>query len=252
MTESAFVRTGFAASNVLLDIAGLRAGYGATEVLHGVDLQVSEGEFSVLIGPNGHGKSTLLRAISGLVSPRAGSIRFNGSRIDGMRTENIVAQGLVHIPQGDMIFPDMTVSENLALGAFVKSAQKNRVAKLERVYEIFPRLAERSSQRARTLSGGERRMLALGRGLMSDARILMIDEPSLGLAPVLVEEVYSQISRIAADGMTVLLIEEDFSRVRDVADHVSLLENGAVVLSGSVDDVLSHPAIAATYLGIDT
>lgn len=251
MTESASVSAP-ATPNVLLDIRGLRAGYGPTEVLRGIDLQVSAGEFSVVIGPNGHGKSTLLRAISGLISPRAGNITFNGSRIDAVRTENIVAQGLVHIPQGDMIFPDMTVSENLALGAFVKSAHTNRVAKLERVYEIFPRLAERSSQRARTLSGGERRMLALGRGLMGDARILMIDEPSLGLAPVLVEEVYSQISQIAADGMTVLLVEEDFSRVRDVADRVTLLENGAVVLSGTVDDVLSHPAIAATYLGIDT
>ncbi|GAB3119362.1 ABC transporter ATP-binding protein [Glaciibacter psychrotolerans] len=237
---------------VLLDVVDLHAGYGLTEVLRGINLRVAEGEFSVVIGPNGHGKSTLLRAISGLVAPRSGSIRFAGSRIDTMRTETIVGQGLIHIPQGDMLFPDMTVSENLALGAFVKSAQKNRAAKLERVYDIFPRLAERATQRARTLSGGERRMLAIGRGLMGDARMLMIDEPSLGLAPVLVEEVYRQIARIAAEGMTVLLVEEDFSRVRDVADHVTLVENGSVVLSGSVDYVLSHPAIAATYLGIDT
>lgn len=250
MTDTRF--GGGPTPELLLDIADLRAGYGPTEVLRGIDLQVADGEFSVVIGPNGHGKSTLLRAISGLVAPRGGSIRFNGTRIEQMRTENIVGQGLIHIPQGDMLFPDMTVSENLALGAFVKSAQKNRAAKLERVYDIFPRLAERANQRSRTLSGGERRMLAIGRGLMGDARMLMIDEPSLGLAPVLVEEVYRQISRIAAEGMTVLLVEEDFSRVRDVADHVTLIENGTVVLSGSVDYVLSHPAIAATYLGIDT
>ena len=237
---------------VLLEVEGLYAGYDQSDVLRGVDFRLTEGQFSVVIGPNGHGKTTLLRTISGLVALREGSIRFRGQRIDKMRTESIVAQGLVHIPQGDMLFPDMTVLENLTLGAFVRSAQKGQAESLERVFEIFPRLAERAKQRSRTLSGGERRMLAIGRGLMSHAHVLMIDEPSLGLAPVLVEEVYRQIARIAADGMTILLVEEDFSRVRELADQITLMENGAVILSGTVDYVLSHPTIAATYLGIDT
>jgi len=210
------------------------------------------GRLYTVIGRTLAGKTTLLRTISGLVALREGSIRFRGQRIDKMRTESIVAQGLVHIPQGDMLFPDMTVLENLTLGAFVRSAQKGQAESLERVFEIFPRLAERAKQRSRTLSGGERRMLAIGRGLMSHAHVLMIDEPSLGLAPVLVEEVYRQIARIAADGMTILLVEEDFSRVRELADQITLMENGAVILSGTVDYVLSHPTIAATYLGIDT
>lgn len=236
---------------VILDVKGLKAGYGQTQVLNGIDLQVLEGQFSVIIGPNGHGKTTLLRAISRLVSPRAGRIHFSGERIDTLRPEQIVSRGLVQIPQGDLLFQDMTVAENLALGAFTRAAQKTRFERLEQVYAIFPRLAERSKQRSRTLSGGERRMLAIGRGMMGSARILMIDEPSLGLAPVLVEEVYQQIAMISSTGMTVLLVEENFSRVRDVAEHVTLIENGDVALSGTVDDVLSDPVLAATYLGID-
>lgn len=237
---------------VLLRVTGVRAGYRQTQVLDGVDLTVHEGQFSVVIGPNGHGKTTLLRVISGLVSPRAGSIEFAGERIDKLRPETIVGRGVIHIPQGDLVFPDMTIAENLALGAFTRQAQKTKVEKLEQVYAIFPRLAERSKQRARTLSGGERRMLAIGRGMMGAARILMIDEPSLGLAPVLVEEVYQQIGMISSTGMTVLLVEENFSRVRDVADHVTLIENGGVALSGTVDSVLSDPVLAATYLGIES
>lgn len=237
---------------VLLDVKGLRAGYKQAQVLDNIDLTVYRGQFSVVIGPNGHGKTTLLRAISGLVTPRSGSIQFAGERIDTLRPEAIVRRGVIHIPQGDLVFPDMTVAENLALGAFTREAQKTRVEKLEQVYAIFPRLAERSKQRARTLSGGERRMLAIGRGMMGAARILMIDEPSLGLAPVLVEEVYQQIGMISSTGLTVLLVEENFSRVRDIADHVTLIENGGVALSGTVDAVLSDPVLAATYLGMDS
>lgn len=237
---------------VLLDVKGLRAGYKQAQVLDNIDLTVYRGQFSVVIGPNGHGKTTLLRAISGLVTPRSGSIQFAGERIDTLRPEAIVRRGVIQIPQGDLVFPDMTVAENLALGAFTREAQKTRVEKLEQVYAIFPRLAERSKQRARTLSGGERRMLAIGRGMMGAARILMIDEPSLGLAPVLVEEVYQQIGMISSTGLTVLLVEENFSRVRDIADHVTLIENGGVALSGTVDAVLSDPVLAATYLGMDS
>jgi branched-chain amino acid transport system ATP-binding protein len=240
-------------SDTLLDITGLRAGYESTTVLHGVGLQVQSGEFSVIIGPNGHGKTTLLRVISGLVPATAGTITFAGRDITRMRPERITAQGLVHIPQGDLLFPDMTVLENLTLGAFLHSGGRGaRARRLEVVYDIFPRLSERASQRARTLSGGERRMLALGRGLMADARILMIDEPSLGLAPVLVDEVYRQITRIHQSGMTVLLVEENFSRVRHLANRLTLIESGAVRAAGTVAQVLADPAVTATYLGVES
>lgn len=240
-------------SDAVLDIAGLRAGYDATTVVHDVDLRVEPGQFSVLIGPNGHGKTTILRAASGLVRASAGTLRFAGQDITGLSAEKIAARGLVHIPQGDLLFPDMTVLENLTLGAFLrKGGRAQRMQQLEKVYAIFPRLSERSAQRARTLSGGERRMLALGRGLMADATMLMIDEPSLGLAPVLVDEVYRQIAEIHSSGMTILLVEENFSRVRDIADRLTLVENGAVRAAGTVAEVLADPAVAATYLGVES
>ncbi|MDH6197382.1 branched-chain amino acid transport system ATP-binding protein [Mycobacterium frederiksbergense] len=239
--------------DTLLEITGLHAGYDATPVVHGVDLQVREGQFAVLIGPNGHGKSTILRAASGLIAPTKGTITLAGQDITRLRPETIAARGLVHIPQGDLLFGDMTVLENLTLGAFLrKGGRAERAQLLERVYDIFPRLAERSGQRARTLSGGERRMVAIGRGLMADARILMIDEPSLGLAPVLVDEVYRKIAEIHGSGLTILLVEENFSRVRDLADRLTLIENGAVRATGTVTQVLSDPAVAATYLGVDS
>lgn len=234
----------------MLEVRGLRSGYGASIVIDGIDLDVAEGEFVVVIGPNGHGKTTLLKAISGLLPARSGTVRFKGEDITGQRTESIVGKGLVQIPQGDLLFSDMSVQENLLLGAFTLGRGGGRAERLAEVYEIFPRLAERSGQRARTLSGGERRMLALGRGLMTRAELLMIDEPSLGLAPVLVDEVYERISRIAASGVTVLLVEENFAHVREVADRVVLIENGSVVLAGSVDEVLENPAVTATYLGV--
>ena len=237
-------------SSPLLSVSGLVAGYGEGPVLHGVDLEVGAGELVVVIGPNGHGKSTLLKAISGLVPVAQGSIHFEGSRISDMRTERIVDLGLTQIPQGDLLFPDMTVRENLLLGAFRAVAHKRRQESLERVYGVFPRLLERSGQRARTLSGGERRMLALGRGLMSQATMLLIDEPSLGLAPVLVNEVYEHISSIAKSGITVLLVEENVTHVRDVADRLLLMEAGRIVMSGSVDEVLADPSVMRTYLGV--
>lgn len=234
----------------MLEVRGLCCGYGSSVVIDGLDLDVAEGEFVVVIGPNGHGKTTLLRAISGLVPVRRGTVSYRGARIDGRQPETIVARGLVQIPQGDLLFPDMSVLENLQLGGFTVTSRTERAQRLTEVYEIFPRLAERAGQRARTLSGGERRMLALGRGLMARAQLLLIDEPSLGLAPVLVDEVYNRIARIARSGVTVLLVEENFAHVRDVADRVVLIENGAVVRTGTVDQVLDDPVVAATYLGI--
>jgi branched-chain amino acid transport system ATP-binding protein len=233
----------------MLEVRGLRAGYGQTRVLEGIDLTVREGEFVVVIGPNGHGKTTLMRAISGLLPPTGGEIVFDGERIDGERPERIAMRGLVHIPQGDLPFADMTVEENLSLGAFAPDAWRRRHERLERVYGIFPPLAERRSQRARTLSGGERRMLALGRGLMAEARLLMIDEPSLGLAPVIVNEVYRHIEGIVASGATLLLVEENFSHVQRFDAKILLLESGRIVRRGSVGDLLADEMVMATYLG---
>lgn len=235
---------------MMLEIEEIVAGYGATTVVHGLSLEVGHGSCSVLVGPNGHGKTTLLRAISGLVKVRSGRIGFDGDDITRLRAEKIVERGLIHIPQGDLVFPDMTVAENLMLGAFTRSASKRAKSRLEEVYEIFPRLKEREGQRSRTLSGGERRMLALGRGLMGDAKLIMIDEPSLGLAPVIVDEVYRQIRKVTESGLTVVLVEENFSRAQTLADRIHLVENGAVVRSGGADEVLDDRAVRETYLGV--
>ncbi len=187
----------------MLQVRGLSAGYDAMPVLHDVSLDVADGETVAILGPNGHGKTTLLRAISGLIAPAAGTITFEGARLDRLPAHEIVARGVTHIPQGDLPFAEMTVLENLILGAYQKQAWAQRQALLERVFTIFPRLQERQKQMARSLSGGERRMLALGRGLMTGGRLLMIDEPSLGLAPILVQQVYETITRIKASGVAI-------------------------------------------------
>jgi branched-chain amino acid transport system ATP-binding protein len=234
----------------LLEVRGLRAGYGETEVLHGVSLRVAPGEAVVILGPNGHGKTTLLRTISGLMRARAGEVGFRGRALRGMAPDAIAGLGLVHIPQGDLLFGEMTVLENLLMGAYRGPAWAQRAASLERVYALFPRLAERRAQLARTLSGGERRMLAIGRGLMGEASLLMLDEPSLGLAPVVIDELYSRIAGIKATGLALLLVEEGATRVERIADRVLLLENGEVVREGPAADLLADPALVQTYLGI--
>ncbi|UOQ57510.1 ABC transporter ATP-binding protein [Leucobacter allii] len=234
----------------MLELTEVVAGYGTTTVVHGISLDVGEGECSVLVGPNGHGKTTLLRAISGLIRVTSGSIRFDGAEITREKAEKLVERGLIHMPQGDLVFPDMTVEENLVLGAFAKRASRSARRRMEEVYDIFPRLLERRSQRARTLSGGERRMLAIGRALMGDGRLIMVDEPSLGLAPVIVDEVYAQLRRIVATGMTVLLVEENVSRAQTLADRIHLVENGAVVRSAAGSELLDEQALRETYLGV--
>jgi branched-chain amino acid transport system ATP-binding protein len=233
----------------VLDVRSLRASYGQTRVLEGVDLRVGDGEFLIVIGPNGHGKTTLLRTISGLLPATDGEIHFDGERIDGERPEAIASRGLVHIPQGDLPFGDMTVEENLVLGAFPTHAWSHRRARLDQVFTVFPALAERRSQRAQTLSGGERRMLALGRGLMREAKLLMLDEPSLGLAPVIVNEVYRHIAAIVGSGVSLLLVEENFSHVQGFEARVLLLESGRIVREGTVAELLDDEAVMATYLG---
>jgi len=234
----------------LLAITGLWAGYQETPILRGIDLTIQEGETVVLIGPNGHGKTTLLRTISGLIKPALGEIHFAGQLVNGKSPEELTGGGLIHIPQGDALFPDLLVEENLLMGAYPRSAWMRRNELRDRVYELFPQLRSRARQPARTLSGGERRQLSIGRGLMREARLLLIDEPSLGLAPVLVDSVYGVIDEIARGKTTVLLVEENFKHIRRLAKRVSVLEMGRIVRTGTPDELLSDPTVAESYLGL--
>jgi len=232
----------------MLKVSDLHAGYGDSEVLHSLSLHVDEGEAVIVLGPNGHGKTTLLRAISGLLQPTAGRVELNGTTLSHRRAEEIVAAGVIHIPQGDLVFPEMTVMENLLMGAYRIEAWRERKQKFEQVFHLFPILAERKNQLARSLSGGERRMLALGRGLMGKAQILMIDEPSLGLAPLIIEQLYETIKEINQGGLSILLVDENADHIT-VADRVYLLESGVLVREGSAEEMLRDEALLATYLG---
>ena len=233
----------------MLEVKGLVAGYAGSEVLHGIDLVVDKGEGVVVLGPNGHGKTTLLRAITGLLPPRAGQVLWNGTNITRWRPDVIAAAGVVHIPQGDLLFPEMTVTENLLMGAFHRRTWAERKGRLDRVYELFPWLKERGGQLTRTLSGGERRMLALGRGLMSKADILLIDEPSLGLAPLTTEQIYASIHKVKESGIALLLADENANHVAGLADRVYLLETGSLVREGPADKLLKDQALLESYLG---
>jgi branched-chain amino acid transport system ATP-binding protein len=233
----------------MLAVADLHAGYGGSEVLHSISLKVNEGEAVVILGPNGHGKTTLLRAISGIIRPTAGTVELDGKVISSLPAERIVAAGVIHIPQGDLVFPEMTVLENLLMGAYRSAAWQERKKKLDQVFQLFPALAERKGQLARSLSGGERRMLALGRGLMGKARILMIDEPSLGLAPLITENLYKTIKEINQSGLTVLLVDENAEHIAGLAHRVYLLETGVLVREGTATEMLRNEALLAAYLG---
>lgn len=232
----------------MLEVRELRAGYEGSEVLHGIDLSVAEGEVVVILGPNGHGKTTLLRAISGLVRPTAGWVGLDGEELTHRTAEDIAAAGVIHIPQGDLLFPEMTVMENLLMGGYVPHAWRHREGRLAEVLGLFPWLHERRYQLARTLSGGERRMVALGRGLMATSRVLLIDEPSLGLAPTIIEQIYGSIRSIRESGRAILLVEENADHVEGLADRVYLLESGLLVREGPADELLRDDALLATYL----
>jgi len=233
----------------LLTVTGLHAGYGATEILRGIDLAVHERETVAVLGSNGAGKSTLNRAVSGVLRPWRGAISFQGKAIARARPSAIVARGLIHVPEGRRIFPNMTVAENLDLGCY-RRARRNRAQNRERVYGIFPRLAERQRQSAGTLSGGEQQMLAIGRGLMAEPVLLILDEPSLGLSPLLVEELFALIRRINQEGITLLLVEQNVVQSLEVAQRAYVLDNGAIVLQGSAAEVRDNPDLKRAYLGM--
>ncbi|MBE7368464.1 ABC transporter ATP-binding protein [Ramlibacter pallidus] len=233
----------------LLQVQGLRSGYGAVEVLRGVDLEVRPGEIVALLGSNGAGKTTFNHTVSALVAARAGSVRFDGRDITRAHYRSVVGAGLIQVPEGRRIFPNLSVLENLELGSFTR-ARHHRAANLERVFSIFPRLKERTRQMAGTMSGGEQQMLAIGRGLMGEPRLLILDEPSLGLSPLLVEELFGLIGRLHAEGLAILLVEQNVAQSLEIAQRAYVMENGAIQFSGSSAELLATDRLRQAYLGV--
>ncbi|WP_227268172.1 ABC transporter ATP-binding protein [Roseobacter weihaiensis] len=232
-----------------MQVSNLTAGYGRRQVLHNVSLDIEEGQVVGIIGPNGHGKSTLLKVLSGLVPVTSGQVFMGGISMDGLSAHGRVEQGLVQIPQGDLVFPDMTVEENLFMGGYLAQGRSEIERRLERVYDLFPRLAERRPQIARTLSGGERRMLGIGRGLMSEGQVVLIDEPSLGLAPKVIDMVYDVLAKLRSVSPTLLIVEENPVRLQGIADHIYLMDNGEFVWNGTPGELSRNSDLIATYLG---
>jgi len=233
----------------MLDINNLEVVYGNIKAIKGISLSVNEGEIVTLIGSNGAGKSTTLRAISGLLKPKSGSITFLGEKIEGKEGHEIVAKGICQSPAGRRIFPRMSVSENLDLGAYLRKDREGINADRERVLELFPRLAERINQKAGTMSGGEQQMLAVGRALMGSPKLLLLDEPSMGLAPILVDMIFETIKKINEQGTTILLVEQNALAALNVADRAYVLESGNIKLSGNAKDLISDPEVTKAYLG---
>ena len=233
----------------LLDVQNLRGGYGAVEVLRGVDLQVQPGEIVALLGSNGAGKSTLNHNLCGIYPAWSGSVQFDGQEISRAHYREVVRAGLIQVPEGRKVFPNMSVLENLELGSFVR-ARARRTANVEKVFAIFPRLKERITQLAGTLSGGEQQMLAIGRGMMAEPKLLILDEPSLGLSPLLVEEMFALIRRLNAEGLAILLVEQNVAQSLEIAMRAYVMENGAVRFSGSSQDLLKSDELRRAYLGV--
>ena len=232
----------------MLEVAALRAGYGPIEVLRGIDLTVATGEIVALLGSNGAGKSTLNNNISGLYRSFGGTIRFDGRDIAGTPSMQIVEAGLVQVPEGRRVFPNLTVRDNLDLGSY-RRGKPARAQNLERVLTTFPRLRERLRQAAGTLSGGEQQMLAIGRGLMAEPRLLILDEPSLGLSPLLVEEMFALIGRLNDSGLSILLVEQNVMQSLTIAHRAYVLENGRIALQGPAAELAEHPDLRKSYLG---
>ena len=234
----------------MLEIRDLEVAYGEAQVLWGVSLHVERGEIVTLVGANGAGKTTLLRAISRVVPVLAGSITLEGERLERARSTRVVELGVAHVPEGRKLWPEMTVEDNLLLGAYTSRARPHARATLARVYEMFPRVLERRKQIAGTLSGGEQQMVAIGRGLMTLPTVLMLDEPSLGLAPIIVAEMFAAIRRINEDGTTVLLVEQNVRQALEIATRGYVVETGRVVTSGPRDELLASDEIRKAYLGL--
>jgi branched-chain amino acid transport system ATP-binding protein len=234
----------------VLEVRNIAAAYGDVQALWDVSFSIERGQVATLLGSNGAGKTTSLRVVSGLMPALEGEVLLNGDRISGMSPHRIVELGVIQVPEGRHLWPNMTVEDNLLLGAYSTRARSDRATTLRRVYALFPRLAERRAQLAGTLSGGEQQMAAIGRGLMGKPEVLMLDEPSLGLAPILVDEVFRVIADIVAQGVTVLLVEQNVHRALEVAATASVIENGRVVLSKSAKDMADDPQVRSAYLGL--
>jgi len=235
----------------LLEVRGLRVAYGAIEAIKGIDLDVEQGQVVSLIGTNGAGKTTTLRTLSGLLRPTEGSVVFDGQRLDALPAHSIVERGVAHSPEGRRIFPLMSVEENVELGAFSRKRASDVRADVEKVYERFPRLHERRGQKAGTLSGGEQQMLAIGRALMSRPRLLMLDEPSMGLAPLMIQTIFETVAELKAVGTTILLVEQNASAALKLADSAYVLETGRIVLQGTGQELLRDDGVRKAYLGED-
>lgn len=234
----------------MLKVSGIDVFYGDLQVLWEVSFEVREKEILVLVGANGAGKSTILKTISGLLKPRKGSIDFDGVRLDQLPPDRVIGQGVVHVPEARRLFREMSVEENLIMGSLSPEARKKRMQTMEWVYELFPRMKERRKQAAGTMSGGEQQMCAIGRGLMALPKILMFDEPSLGLAPILVQDVFEIVKRINKEGVTVMLVEQNVRQTLAMCDRAYVLENGRVVLEGTGKELSNDPHVKEAYLGI--
>ncbi len=233
----------------MLEVRDLHAGYGEFRVLHGVDLSVAAGEIVAVLGANGVGKTTLNRTLSGLLPATAGSVTFDGQDITGADSADIVTAGLIHVPEGRRIFPDLTVRDNLLLGAYRRAA-RHSARNLPLVLDTFPRLAERLAQRAGTMSGGEQQMLAIGRALMAEPRLLILDEPSLGLSPLLTEQLFALIARLHDQGLAILLVEQNVVQSLAIAQRAYVLEHGSVAVSGAAAELAADPRLKSAYLGL--
>ena len=233
----------------MLKVRDLVVAYGGIEALKGISLDVPDGKIVTLIGANGAGKSTLLRSIIGLVKVKSGNVEYNGDTLTGLNSQQIVSKGLTLVPEGRRVFPNLTVLENLRIGAYMRKDEDGIAADIKRIYEIFPRLEERSWQMAGTLSGGEQQMLALGRALMSRPKLMMMDEPSLGLAPLVIKEIFNIIRSINENGTTVLLVEQNANMALKVAHHAYVLETGRIMMEGSGKELLENEEIKEAYLG---
>ncbi len=233
----------------LLDVTNLSLGYGKIAAVKEISLSVLPGQVVCLIGANGAGKTTTLRGLSGLLSPRGGSIRFDGQDIGGQKPYRIARAGLIHVPEGRQVFAEMTIADNLKMGGYLISDNAVMKQRLEHVLDLFPRLRQRLAQLAGSLSGGEQQMLAIGRALMAEPRLLLLDEPSLGLAPLVVEEIFDLIARLKKDGKTILVVEQNAQMALEIADYAYVLESGKVKLSGPAVEVASNPMVLEAYLG---